>query len=197
MSYGDPRWAGGWVRGADESLPLLKAAFDAGITTWDTANMYSNGESERIVGRALREYKIPRSQVVIMTKAFFPVAEDRVGTSNGGPELARQKQYINRCGLGRVALFEAVEASLERLQTGYIDVLQIHRIDETPFAEVMKALHDLVECGKVRYLGASSMWAHEFAQLQATAEVRGWTKFISMQNEHNLLYREEGTVKGS
>lgn len=191
MSYGDKKWAE-WVKSAEESYPLLKAAYDAGINTWDTANMYSHGVSEKIIGETLKKYNIPRSTVVIMTKAYFPVAEDQMGVSNGSPEVAAQPQYQNRCGLSRVALFEAVDASLERLQTSYIDVLQIHRIDDTPFVEVMKALHDLVESGKVRYIGASSMWAHEFAQMQAIAEARGWTKFISMQNEHNLLYREEG-----
>jgi aryl-alcohol dehydrogenase-like predicted oxidoreductase len=190
MSYGDLRWAS-WVKSREESLPLLKAAFDAGVNTWDTANMYSNGVSEEIVGEAIKKYDIPRSQVVIMTKAFFPVCEDQVGTSNGGPEIRNDPRYINRCGLSRGALFEQVDASLERLQTPYIDLLQIHRIDDTPFTEVMKALHDLVESGKVRYIGASSMWAHELAQMQAIAEMKGWTKFISMQNEHNLLYREE------
>lgn len=190
MSYGDSRWAP-WVKNREESLPLLKAAFDAGVNTWDTANMYSNGVSEEIIGEAIKKYDIPRSQVVIMTKSFFPAAEDQVGTFSGRPELRQDPRYVNRCGLGRRALFEQVDASLGRLQTDYIDVLQIHRIDDTPFAEVMKALHDLVESGKVRYIGASSMWAHELAQMQAIAEMRGWTKFISMQNEHNLIYREE------
>lgn len=190
MSYGDQRWAA-WVKERDESLPLLKAAFDAGINTWDTANMYSNGVSEEIVGEAIKKYDIPRSQVVIMTKAFFPVCEDQIGTANGGPEIRTDPKYINRCGLGRMALFEQVDASLKRLRTTYIDVLQIHRIDDTPFVEVMKALNDLIESGKVRYIGASSMWAHELAQMQAIAEMKGWTKFVSMQNEHNLIYREE------
>jgi aryl-alcohol dehydrogenase-like predicted oxidoreductase len=190
MSYGDTRWAP-WVKSREASLPLLKAAFDAGVNTWDTANMYSNGVSEEIIGEALEKYSIPRSQVVIMTKAYFPVCEDAVGTSNGGPEVRRDPRYVNRCGLSRGALFEQVDASLKRLRTGYIDVLQIHRIDETPFVEVMKVLHDLVESGKVRYIGASSMWAHELAQMQAVAEMRGWTRFVSMQCEHSLLYREE------
>jgi aryl-alcohol dehydrogenase-like predicted oxidoreductase len=190
MSYGDRRWAP-WVKNREESLPLLKAAFDAGVNTWDTANMYSNGVSEEIIGEAIKKYEIPRSQIVIMTKAFFPVAEDQVGTFNGGPEIRKDPRYINRCGLSRGALFEQVDASLKRMQIDYIDVLQIHRIDDTPFIEVMKALNDLVESGKVRYIGASSMWAHELAQMQAIAEMRGWAKFISMQNEHNLIYREE------
>jgi aryl-alcohol dehydrogenase-like predicted oxidoreductase len=191
MSYGSPGWRE-WVKGPTESIALLKAAFDAGINTWDTANMYSNGESERVVGMALRQHNIPRSQVVIMTKAYFPVNEDDVGLLTNRPEVALLPRFVNRCGLSRVALFDAVDASLARLQTSYIDVLQIHRLDDTPFVEVMKALNDLVESGKVRYIGASSMWAHEFVQMQAIADARGWTKFISMQNEYNLLYREEG-----
>ena len=190
MSYGDTRWAP-WVKNRKESLPLLKAAFDAGVNTWDTANMYSNGVSEEIIGEAIQKYSIPRSQIVIMTKAYFPVCEDQIGTSNAAPEIRTDPRYVNRCGLGRRALFEQVDASLKRLQTTYIDLLQIHRIDDTPFVEVMKSLHDLVESGKVHYIGASSMWTHALAQMQAIAEMKGWTKFISMQNEHNLTYREE------
>lgn len=188
MHFGSPKWQA-WVKGPEESLPLLKAAYDLGLTTWDTADTYSDGESEKIIGRALQEFNIPRQNVVIMTKAHFPACEEDVGNRD---KVFAQPQYANRSGLSRVHLFNAVEDSLRRLQTTYIDVLQIHRIDDTPFVEVMKALHDLVESGKVRYIGASSMWAHELAQMQAIADARGWTRFISMQNEHSLLYREEG-----
>lgn len=151
--------------------------------------MYSNGESERIVGQALKKYNIPRSQVVIMTKASFAADEDDLSVK--GHEVVGMPKWVNRTGLSRVALFEQVDASLKRLQTPYIDLLQIHRVDDTPFAEVMKALNDLIESGKVHYIGASSCWAHEFAQMQAVADAHGWHRFISMQDEHNLLYREE------
>jgi aryl-alcohol dehydrogenase-like predicted oxidoreductase len=111
-------------------------------------------------------------------------------------EEERKRQWnLNKAGLSRAALFHAVDASLQRLQTEYIfDLLQIHRLDDTPFVEVMKALHDIVQSGKVRYIGASSMWCHEFAQMQSIARQNGWTEFVSMQNGHNLLYREEGNI---
>lgn len=192
MSFGDPRTLD-WSIPEDEALPLLKAAYDRGLNTWDTANMYGNGASEVIVGKALKHYNIPRSKVVIMTKCFWPVGED--------PELKawmyrdsveNSKDYVNHFGLSRTAIFNQVEASLKRLQTDYIDLLQIHRFDpHTPIEETMKALHDLVQSGKVRYIGASSMWATQFARMQFVAEKNGWTKFISMQNYYNLLYREE------
>ncbi|OJD36832.1 aldo-keto reductase [Diplodia corticola] len=164
---------------------------------WDTANIYSNGESERIMGKTLKVHNIPRSKIIIMTKCFRPVTDpeiDDVGSCTAfSLDLARQsKDYVNHCGLSRTAIFQQVEASLKRLDTGYIDVLQIHRFDpNTPPEETMKALHDLVQANVVRYLGASSMWAHELAILQHTAEKHGWTKLVSMQNHYNLLYREE------
>lgn len=188
LHFGSPKWQD-WVLGPEKALPLLKAAYDAGVTTWDTADTYSDGESEKIIGRALKEYNIPRQNVVIMTKAHYFVCEEDVGMGN---KSSRKPQDANRVGLSRVHLFNAVEDSLRRLQTSYIDVLQIHRLDDTPMVEIMEALHDIVKSGKVRYIGASSMWAHEFAQLQAIADARGWTRFISMQNQHSLLYREEG-----
>ncbi|KAK0644570.1 NADP-dependent oxidoreductase domain-containing protein [Cercophora newfieldiana] len=192
MSFGDPRTMP-WVIGEDAALPLLKAAYDRGLNTWDTANVYSNGASERIVGKALREYNIPRHKVVIMTKCHMAVGETpdvRYFFMKG--EIASSKDYVNTFGLSRAAIFNQVEASLERLGTGYIDLLQIHRFDyEVPVEETMKALHDLVQSGKVRYIGASSMWATQFAEMQFVAERNGWTKFVSMQNHYNLLYREE------
>lgn len=117
---------------------------------------------------------------------------DEPGYVNWKHNKTEEPDLVNRSGLSRAALFNAIDASLERLQTSYIDVLQIHRLDDTPFVEVMEALHHLVKSGKVRYIGASPTWTHEFCQLQAIAEGKGWTKFISMQNYHNLLYREEG-----
>lgn len=191
MSCGNPDWEGSpWVLSEEESLPLLKKAYDLGINTWETANTYSNGESEQIIGKALDVYNIPRSKVVIMTKLYYPVLED---DPNSRPQPAvNDGPLVNQMGLSRKHIFEAVEASLRRLNTTYVDVLQIHRLDtETSPEEIMKALHDLVEMGKVHYLGASSMRCWEFARLQYTAKSRGWTTFSSMSGLYNLLYREE------
>ncbi|KAL2782603.1 Aldo/keto reductase [Aspergillus keveii] len=192
MSFGDPN-SMAWTMGEEQALPLLKAAYDRGLNTWDTANVYCNGASEAIVGKALKQYSIPREKVVIMTKCFWGVGEK--------PEtihwfhrdsFEQSKGYQNQFGLSRTAIFNQVEASLKRLGTEYIDLLQIHRFDSTtPMEETMKALHDLVQSGKIRYIGASSMWATQFARMQFCAETHGWTRFISMQNQYNLLYREE------
>ncbi|CAK7210309.1 hypothetical protein SCUCBS95973_000735 [Sporothrix curviconia] len=192
MSFGTPEWAP-WVLGADEALPILKAAYDRGLNTWDTANVYSNGESERIVGQALQKYSIPRHKVLILTKLHGVVAEEAgLRTMMHREQITLSKDYANQYGQSRAAIFNQVEASLQRLGTDYIDLLQIHRFDrETPGEEVMEALHDLVKSGKVRYIGASSMWAYQFAGLQHIAERNGWTKFVSMQNHYSLLYREE------
>lgn len=215
MSFGDPRTLP-WAIGEEEvslvpkiplshscetlmfinhpqALPLLKAAYDRGLNTWDTANVYSNGASETIVGKALKKYEIPRQKVIIMTKCNFAVSEDPEGRFVvQKDDFTASKDYQNQWGLSRAAIFNQVEASLKRLDCGYIDLLQIHRYDhDTPIEETMKALHDLIQSGKVRYIGASSMWAYQFASLQFCAEKNGWTKFISMQNHYNLLYREE------
>ena len=192
MSFGDPRTLD-WAIGEDEALPLLKAAYDRGLNTWDTANVYSNGVSEVIVGKAIKKYNIPREKVVILTKCNFAVGEQpELRAFMFRPQIDASKDYVNNHGLSRAAIFNQVEASLKRLDTPYIDLLQIHRFDpDTPIEETMKALHDLVQSGKVRYIGASSMWATQFARLQFCAERNGWTKFVSMQNQYNLLYREE------
>jgi aryl-alcohol dehydrogenase-like predicted oxidoreductase len=192
MSFGDPKNLN-WCIGEDEALPLLKAAYDRGLNTWDTANMYSNGASEIIVGKALKKYNIPREKVVIMSKCYFAVGEEpELRAFFVKEQLNASKDYVNSFGLSRTAIFNQVEASLKRLDTPYIDLLQIHRFDtETPIEETMKALHDLVQSGKVRYIGASSMWGTQFARMQFCAERNGWTKFVSMQNQYNLLYREE------
>jgi aryl-alcohol dehydrogenase-like predicted oxidoreductase len=153
--------------------------------------VYSNGRSEEIIGKALKQYKIPRSKVVILSKCYFGVADDgsqpiiaNVSTNDGA--------MVNQVGLSRKHIFDAVENSVARLGT-HIDVLQIHRLDRnTPREEIMRALNDVVESGKVRYIGASSMAAWEFQTLQNIAEKHGWHKFVSMQNYYNLLYREEG-----
>ncbi|CAG8922767.1 unnamed protein product [Penicillium salamii] len=191
MTYGNPSWEGSpWVLSEDESLPLIKKAYDIGINTFDTANTYSNGVSESILGKALAKYSIPRSRVVIMTKLYYPVLEDNLDARpspaiNDGP-------LVNQMGLSRKHIFDAVEGSLRRLNTDHIDVLQIHRLDpDTSPEEIMRALHDLVQMGKVRYLGASSMHCWEFARLQYAAKMNRWTPFVSMQGLYNLLYREE------
>ncbi|KAL7626368.1 hypothetical protein AAE478_003140 [Parahypoxylon ruwenzoriense] len=192
MSFGDTK-AQSWAIDEEEALPLLKDAYDKGLNTWDTANVYSQGSSEIIVGKALKKYNIPREKVVIMTKCFWAVGETPdVRHFFYSDAISSSKDYVNQYGLSRTAIFNAVEASLKRLGTDYIDLFQIHRFDyDTPIEETMKALHDLVQSGKIRYIGASSMWAVNFARMQFVAEKNGWTKFVSMQNHYNLLYREE------
>ncbi|KAL4794061.1 NADP-dependent oxidoreductase domain-containing protein [Aspergillus venezuelensis] len=193
MTFGNPSWEGSpWVLPEEEALPLLKKAYDCGINTWDTANTYSNGRSEVIVGKALKHYFIPRERVVILSKLYYPVMDI---TSDARPNPAvNDGELVNQMGLSRKHIFAAVDASLARLGTTYIDVLQLHRVDETVITnpeEVMKALHDLVQSGKVHYLGASSMHCWKLARLHYTAKANGWTGFTSMQNLYNLLYREE------
>ncbi|CAI7664828.1 Aldo/keto reductase [Penicillium manginii] len=189
MSYGSRQWQD-WVLDEEEALPLIEHAYKKGINTWDTADVYAHGRSEEIVGKALTKYNIPRNRVVILTKCFYGVDDEgkfppiAATACNGG-------DFVNRVGLSRKHIFDAVDASVKRLGT-YIDVLQIHRLDrETPREEIMKALNDVVESGKVRYIGASSMAAWEFQTLQNIAARKGWHQFISMQNYHNLIAREE------
>ncbi|KAF9074589.1 NADP-dependent oxidoreductase domain-containing protein [Rhodocollybia butyracea] len=191
MSYGSPSWAP-WVLGEEESLPILKAAWDRGINTWDTANVYSNGESEKIIAKFIEKHNIPRHQLVLLTKCNGLVASDPGTRTVFNPQMRDLPEYVNQSGLSRTAIFNAVDASLARLKTSYIDLLQIHRFDpRVPVEETMKALHDLVQSGKVRYIGASSMRCWQFARMNEVAEKHGWTKFVSMQNEYSLLYREE------
>ncbi|PGH19116.1 hypothetical protein AJ80_04194 [Polytolypa hystricis UAMH7299] len=192
MSIGFSSWQD-WVIDEDKSLPLLKAAYDNGINTWDTADIYSNGVSEEIIGKAIKKYNIPRHKLLILTKCYGVVnEEENVNTFMHREEYGQSKDWVNQFGLSRQAIFAAVNASLRRLDTDYIDLLQIHRFDyEVPIEETMEALHDLVKSGKVRYIGASSMWTYQFATMQFCAEKHGWTKFISMQNQYSLLYREE------
>jgi aryl-alcohol dehydrogenase (NADP+) len=173
MTYGSSRWRP-WVLDETESLPFFKRAIEHGITFFDTADMYSSGKSEEVVGRALKRCMV-RDQVVIATKAFHPMGE--------GP---------NDRGLSRRHLMDAIDASLRRLGTEYVDLYQIHRFDpETPIEETLEALHDIVKAGKARYIGASSMPAWQFARMLYVAEAHGWTRFVSMQNHYNLVYREE------
>ena len=175
MSWGDPARGGHpWVLDEDSGRSVIKDALEAGINVFDTANVYSGGSSEEITGRALRDFAA-REDVVLATKVH--------GRMRPGP---------NGAGLSRKAIMQEIDASLSRLGTDYVDLYQIHRWDpHTPIEETMEALHDVVRAGKARYLGASSMYAWQFAKAQHTAELHGWTKFVSMQNHYNLLYREE------
>jgi len=172
MSFGDPNWRK-WVLPKEDGIKIIRRALELGINFFDTADVYSLGVSEEILGIALKG--IDRSSVVVATKVFFPLGN--------GP---------NDKGLSRKHIMDSIEKSLTRLQMDYVDLYQIHRWDyETPIEETMEALHDLVKSGKVRYIGASSMFTWQFAKAQFIAEKRGWTKFISMQNHYNLVYREE------
>ncbi|KAL1744102.1 NADP-dependent oxidoreductase domain-containing protein [Schizophyllum fasciatum] len=200
MSYGNPKWAASedstqWVLDEEKALPILKAAWDRGINTIDTANVYSNGDSERIVAKFIEKYQIPREEIIIATKCYHLAAKGKdhdVFTPPVLSTITQRREYVNQAGLSRAAIFNAVEGSLARLNTSYIDLYQIHRFDpSTPPEETMKALHDLVQAGKVRYIGASSMRAWQFALLNEVAEKHNWTKFVSMQDEYSLLYREE------
>ncbi|MEV8089410.1 aldo/keto reductase [Streptomyces nigra] len=175
MTYGVPdRGAHEWTLDEEASRPLIRQALDAGINFFDTANVYSDGTSEEIVGKALLDFA-RRDEIVLATKVH--------GRMHAGP---------NGAGLSRKAIMSEIDHSLARLGTDYVDLYQIHRFDpHTPVEETMEALHDLVKAGKVRYIGASSMYAWQFSKMQYTAERNGWTRFVSMQNHYNLLYREE------
>ncbi|MFI7700178.1 aldo/keto reductase [Nonomuraea sp. NPDC049480] len=174
MSYGDPgSWA--WMLREDAAEPIVRRAVEAGVTFFDTADMYSDGASEEITGRLLAKLFARRDDYVLATKVYFPTGP--------GP---------NDRGLSRKHVLAAIDASLTRLGTDYVDLYQIHRWDhETPIEETMEALHDVVRAGKARYIGASSMYAWQFAKAQHTAQAAGWTRFVAMQNHYNLVYREE------
>src|SRR3954470_2094062 len=173
MTYGTPEWRP-WVLDEAASRPFVSRAIEHGINFFDTANMYSLGASEEVLGRALKEFA-KRDQVVIATKAFYPMGE--------GP---------NSSGLSRKHLFHAIDASLSRLGMDYVDLYQIHRFDpHSPIEETLEALHDIVKAGKARYIGASSMFAWQFMKMLAVSDAHGWTRFVSMQNHYNLVYREE------
>ncbi|KAJ7859795.1 NADP-dependent oxidoreductase domain-containing protein [Mycena olivaceomarginata] len=191
MSFGSSQQRP-WILDEEPSMEVLKAAWDRGLTTFDTANIYSNGESERIIGKFLK-YEIPREKVIIATKIHHVVVVgDMTKFGFQDPSLRTHRDYVNQNGLSRAAIFNSVDASLKRLDTPYIDLLQIHRFDpNTPVAETMRALHDLVLSGKVRYIGASSMRTWRFAEMNHVADKNGWTQFVSMQGEYNLLQREE------
>jgi 1-deoxyxylulose-5-phosphate synthase len=175
MTYGTPdRGTHSWTLPEEESRPLIKQAIELGINFFDTANSYSDGTSEEIVGRALRDFA-RREEVIVATKVYFPTRK--------GP---------NARSLSRKAIMTEIDASLGRLGMDYVDLYQIHRWDyTTPIEETMEALHDVIKAGKARYIGASSMFAWQFAKALYTADQNGWTRFVSMQNHYNLLYREE------
>ena len=173
MTYGTPRWRD-WVLDEAASRPFIQRALDLGINFFDTADVYSLGVSEEVVGRALKDFA-QRDQVILATKVFNPLSDD-----------------VNAGGLSRKHIMDAIDASLKRLGTDYVDLYQIHRFDSTtPVEETMEALHDVVKAGKARYIGASSMYAWQFAKMQHAATLHGWTRFVSMQNHYNLVYREE------
>jgi len=175
MSFGIPdRGPHPWTLDEAQSRPILRRAVEAGINFFDTANVYSDGTSEEIVGKVVQEL-LPRHEAVIATKVH-----------------GRMHRGANGAGLSRKAILTEIDASLKRLGTDYVDLYQIHRFDpETPIEETLEALHDVVKAGKARYIGASSMYAWQFATMLHTAEANGWTRFVSMQNYVNLLYREE------
>jgi aryl-alcohol dehydrogenase (NADP+) len=174
MSYGSKKWRK-WVLEEDESKPFIKRALDVGINFFDTADVYSSGESERVTGNILKELGVKRENIVVATKVNGQMSDD-----------------VNDRGLSRKHILDSIDSSLQRLQMDYVDLYQIHRWDDnTPIEETMEALNDVVRAGKARYIGASSMFAWQFAKSLHISEKHGWTKFISMQNHYNLVYREE------
>jgi len=174
MTYGTSNWRQ-WVLNEEEGRPFIKEALEKGINFFDTADMYSLGKSEEVLGRALKDFGPSRDKIVIATKVFFPLGGDP-----------------NQKGLSRKHIMHAIDDSLRRLNTDYVDLYQIHRFDyETPIEETLTALHDVVKAGKARYIGASSMFAWQFAQMLYTADRLGLTRFVTMQNHYNLIYREE------
>ncbi|KAI0078628.1 Aldo keto reductase [Panus rudis PR-1116 ss-1] len=190
MSYGSKGWSEWVIDDEEEVTKHIKYAYDHGITTFDTANVYSNGLSEILLGKAIKKLNLPREELVIMTKVFFPVGPE-YGFNTFGKSLD-ELGIINQHGLNRKHIFDSVKKSLERLQVDYIDVLQCHRFDPTtPIEETMHALHDVVKAGYVRYIGMSSCYAYQFHQMQNYAIQNNLTPFISMQNHYSLLYREE------
>lgn len=179
MSFGRPGKENGvfpWAKDYDEAKPIFKKAIDAGINYFDTANVYQLGSSEEITGKLIREFGLDRDEIVVATKVHFAMREGRP----------------NGAGSSRKNIMAEIDHSLKRLGLDYVDLYQIHRLDhETPMEEIMEALHDVVKSGKARYIGASVMFAWEFERLNQIAERNGWTKFVSMQNQYNLIYREE------
>ena len=173
MTYGTPKWRD-WVLDEEQSRPFIRRALELGINFFDTADMYSDGASEKVLGRALKDFA-RREEVVVASKVFWPTGE-----------------APNERGLSRKHIMHGIDATLRRLGTDFVDLYQIHRWDhDTPIEETMEALHDVVKAGKARYIGASSMFAWQFAKAQHAADMNGWTRFVSMQPMYNLIYREE------
>jgi aryl-alcohol dehydrogenase (NADP+) len=174
MSYGAKSWRD-WVLDEEQAKPFIRRALEAGINFFDTADVYSLGESEKITGRLLKFFGVRRENVIVATKVHGQMSED-----------------VNARGLSRKHILDSIDKSLKRLQMEYVDLYQIHRWDhETPIEETMEALNDVVRAGKARYIGASSMFAWQFAKAQSIAQAHGWSRFVSMQNHYNLVYREE------
>jgi aryl-alcohol dehydrogenase (NADP+) len=174
MTYGTSKWRR-WVLDEDTSRPFVQAAIEAGVNFFDTADMYSLGVSEEVTGRAIRDFAASRDEVVVATKVYHPMSDKP-----------------NQGGLSRKHIMSGIDASLKRLDMDYVDLYQIHRWDyNTPIEETLEALHDVVRAGKARYIGASSMHAWQFAKALYLADQHGWTRFVSMQNHYNLVYREE------
>ena len=178
MTYGSPAWRP-WVLDEEGARPIVRRAVELGVNFFDTADMYSNGRSEVVTGRLLREFFSDRDDYVVATKVHYDVAD-------------QSKPRPNRSGLSRKHILRAIDDSLSRLGLDYVDLYQIHRWDySTPIEETMEALHEVVKAGKARYIGASSMYAWQFLKAQTVARGNGWTPFVSMQNHYNLAYREE------
>jgi 1-deoxyxylulose-5-phosphate synthase len=174
MTYGAKRWRE-WVLDEEQGRPFIQRALELGFNFFDTADMYSLGRSEEVLGRALKDFGPARDKLVIATKVFFPMGDDP-----------------NQKGLSRKHILHAIDDSLRRLKTDYVDLYQIHRFDyDTRIEETLEALHDVVKSGKARYIGASSMFAWQFARMLYTADRHHWTRFVTMQNHYNLVYREE------
>jgi len=190
MTYGSPEWQK-WVLGEKDGIEHIKFAYEHGINTFDTANVYSNGESEVVLGKAIKQLNLPRDEIVVLSKLYLVVGKTP-GTKTVNIVDKDKAGYVNQYGLSRKHIFGSIKASLQRLQLDYIDVLQCHRFDQnTPIAETMQALHDVVQAGYVRYLGMSSCWAWQFHAMQNYAINNKLTPFISMQNHYSLAYREE------
>lgn len=191
MTFGKKYWADWVIEDKEAVFEIMKKCYDNGLRTFDTADTYSNGYSEILLREFMERYKIKRDRIVILTKLFFPLDPDIPDFTAAKRATFPVCEYLNSQGLSRKHIMDAAKASNERLGT-YADVIQIHRYDPTtPMEEIMEALHDIVKLGYTRYIGASTMKTYEFVMLQSVAERRGWTKFISMQNYYNLLYREE------
>ncbi|KAG0223048.1 hypothetical protein BGW42_006158 [Actinomortierella wolfii] len=191
MSYGNSEW-NGWTQNEEESLALIKKAYELGFNFFDTADCYSNGKSEEILGKAIKKFNMDRDRIVVATKVWFPILPGNTPMFMPMEERMANASLVNKFGLSRKHIFDAVEGSLQRLGLDYIDLYQVHRIDDnTTLEETMEALNDLVRMGKIRYIGASNMLAWQIQKANHIAEKRGWAKFVSVQNQYSLLYRED------